>query len=42
MENIWIIYEEYLCGLKIIYELVWGFFREWANEIRARKFVPQH
>ena len=26
MENIWVIYGEYLCGLKIIYGLVWGFF----------------
>ena len=25
MENIWVIYGEYLCGLKIIYRLVWDF-----------------
>ena len=36
------IYGEYLCGLKIIYGLVWRFFKEWANEIRTRKFVAQH
>ena len=42
MENIWVTCEKYLCGLKIVYEFVWVFFSEWANKIRARKFVPQH
>ena len=41
MKNIWVIYGEYLCGLKIIYKLVWRFFWEWANEIRAQKSVTQ-
>ena len=41
MENIWVICGEYLCGLKIVYELVWVFFSEWGNGIRAWKFVPQ-
>ena len=41
MENIWVICGKYLCGPKIVYGLVWVFFGEWANEIRARKFVPQ-
>ena len=41
MENIWVICGEYLCGLKIVYGLVWVFFSEWANGSRARIFVPQ-
>ena len=35
MENIWVICGKYLCGPKIVYGLVWVFFGEWANEIRA-------
>ena len=42
MENILVICEKYLCGLKIVYGIVWVFFSEWAKEIRVRKFVPQH
>ena len=41
MENIWVICGKYLCGPKIVYGLVWVFFGECANEIRAQKFVPQ-
>ena len=41
MENISVICGRYLCGLKIIYGPVWVFC-EWANKIKARKFVPQH
>ena len=32
---------KYFCGHKIIYGLVQVSFWEWANEIKARKFVPQ-
>ena len=43
MENIWVICGKYLCELKIVYGLAWElYFSEWANEIRAQKFVPQH
>ena len=43
MENIWVICRKYLCELKIVYGLAWElYFSEWANEIRAQKFVPQH
>ena len=35
MENIWVICGKCLCGL------VWVYFSEWANKIRAHKFVPQ-
>ena len=38
----WVVCRKYLCGPKIVYGLVWVFFSKWANEIRARKFVPQH
>ena len=41
MKNIWVICGEYLCELKIAYGLVWVFFCERANDIRAQKFVPQ-
>ena len=41
MENIWVICGKYLFRPKIVYGLVWVFFSEWANEIKAQKFVPQ-
>ena len=37
----WEVCRKYSCGPKIVYELVYVFFSEWTNEIRARKFVPQ-
>ena len=32
---------KYLCGLRIMCGLMWHFC-EWANEIKAREFEPQH
>ena len=42
MENIWVIYMGNIyVGLKQFMGL-YGYFCGWANEIKARKFVPQH
>ena len=45
MESIWVIWGKYVGNICVGSKQLWAcmsIFSEWTNEIRARKFGPQH